>query len=293
MTNQVMPRNVERTRSTGPSEVILVIKYLLFALNVLFWIVGLVMILIGVYAKTQKSLGEIGNTLPWYMDPANLFIIIGSIVFFLAFVGCIGSLRENVCLLRTFEYTIDVLLLLEVAIAVYVYVDREKVKKNVEDVLKDTISNYRDDPDLQSIMDWVQMEMQCCGVAGPEDWEGNIYFNCTNDLNKSGEKCSVPHSCCKDYKTELNAQCAYGIRKPAVSDVERSQVIYTDGCLQKTFDKFLNQDNLILLVCVGGAMVLLQLVTTGLAHHLVDGIRRQKSKWNQPNFRGNRESLMF
>ena len=59
------------------------------------------MILIGVYAKTQKSLGEIGSTLPWYMDPANLFIIIGSIVFFLAFLGCIGSLRENICLLRT------------------------------------------------------------------------------------------------------------------------------------------------------------------------------------------------
>ena len=42
------------------------------------------------------------------------------------------------------------------------------------------------------------------------------------------------------------------------SDVERNQKIHTDGCLQKTFDKFLNQDNLILLVCVGGAMVLLQ-----------------------------------
>jgi len=66
------------------------------------------MVLVGVYAKTQKSLGEIGNTLPWYMDPANIFIIIGSIVFILAFLGCIGSLRENICLLKTVSLNISV-----------------------------------------------------------------------------------------------------------------------------------------------------------------------------------------
>ena len=33
-----------------------------------------------------------------------------------------------------------------------------------------------------------------------------------------------------------------------------------------------------------------KLVTTGLAHHLVDGIRRQMSKWNH-GYRGNREFL--
>ena len=38
--------------------------------------------------------------------------------------------------------------------------------------------------------------MKCCGVTGPNDWNDNVYFNCTNDMNKSGEKCGVPHSCC-------------------------------------------------------------------------------------------------
>ena len=34
---QIMPSKLERTKS-GPSEVSLAIKYLLFALNVLFWV---------------------------------------------------------------------------------------------------------------------------------------------------------------------------------------------------------------------------------------------------------------
>jgi len=34
-----------------------------------------------------------------------------------------------------------------------------QVKSNVESVLKNTIPNYRDDPDLQSIMDWIQINV--------------------------------------------------------------------------------------------------------------------------------------
>lgn len=285
---RVMPSRqpLQRTKS-GPSEISLVIKYLLFALNVLFWIFGVLMILVGAYAKNEKSLGKIGSSLPWFMDPANLFIIIGSIVFTLAFLGCIGSLRENICVLRTFEYTIDVLLLLEVALAVYVYVDRKRVKNNVEDVLKETIPKYRDDPDLQSIIDWVQETIKCCGITNENDWNNNEYFNCSNTKNNSPEKCGVPYSCCKNYAEEINTQCGFGIRDPSKSAVERSKSIYTDGCVDATINYFLSENNLILLVCIGGAMVLLQLITTGLAHHLTDSIRRQKAKWNRPEFRGN------
>ena len=59
------------------------------------------MIGVGAYAKTEKSLGNIGKSLPWFMDPANIFLIIGCIIFTLAFLGCIGSLRENITILKT------------------------------------------------------------------------------------------------------------------------------------------------------------------------------------------------
>lgn len=35
------------------------------------------------------------------MDPAILLIVVGVLMFLLTFCGCIGSLRENICLLQT------------------------------------------------------------------------------------------------------------------------------------------------------------------------------------------------
>ena len=40
--------------------------------------------------------------------------------------------------------------------------------------------------------------------------------------------------------------------------MDRNSKIYTDGCVDATFSFFLKEDNLILLICIGGAMVLLQ-----------------------------------
>lgn len=282
MTNQPRYHPPLGRQKSGPSEVSLIIKYTLFALNVLFWLFGLVMVLIGVYAKSEKAYGGIGSALPWFMDPANLFIIVGAIIFTLAFLGCIGSLRENIALLKSFEYTIDILLLLEIALAIYVFVDKKKVKNNVEGVLKKTIPKYRDDVDFQSIIDWTQENMKCCGISDDTDWDLNIYFNCTRRKYPNPERCGVPFSCCKNYKTELNRQCGYKMREKENEDIKDSK-IYTRGCVDAALSYLLNEESLVLLVCVAGAVVLLQLVTTGLAHHLVDGIRRQKSRWDNRN----------
>jgi hypothetical protein len=38
-----------------------------------------------------------GGTL--FFDPALLFVLVGIFMFFIGFAGCVGSLRENTCLL--------------------------------------------------------------------------------------------------------------------------------------------------------------------------------------------------
>ncbi len=58
---------------------------------------------IGIYAWIEKDTFDnfgrltMGGTL--FFDPALLFVLVGIFMFFIGFAGCVGSLRENTCLL--------------------------------------------------------------------------------------------------------------------------------------------------------------------------------------------------
>eukprot|EP00795_Rhopilema_esculentum_P005006 gene5006-111_t len=181
-------------------------KYTLFFLNILFWLIGLALLAVGIYVKSLKELGSVfKSTVPWYFDPSIYFIIIGAAIFIIAFLGCIGALRENICMLKTFEYIIYLLMLLELGGALGLYFAKDKAKGVVKDALKKTIPNYRDDIDLQSIIDYFQENVKCCGIDTYDDWESNIYFNCSSP---GAEACGVPYSCCKNLLLELSSQSA-------------------------------------------------------------------------------------
>ena len=58
---------------------------------------------IGIYAWIEKETFDnfgrltMGGTL--FFDPALVFVLVGAFMFCIGFAGCVGSLRENTCLL--------------------------------------------------------------------------------------------------------------------------------------------------------------------------------------------------
>lgn len=109
------------------------------------------------------------------------------------------------------------LLILQLGFTVFVFIFKDKgyVKDHATEGLRSFITHYREDPDQQNLIDWIQEDwLQCCGIDGPRDWDHNNYFNCSSESVGSSEACGVPFSCCKRQPHELirNKQCGYKVR---------------------------------------------------------------------------------
>ncbi|XP_051512793.1 tetraspanin-33-like [Myxocyprinus asiaticus] len=197
-----MDRQVSLNRMETFSFVSPWIRYFLFFFSFLFWVFSLLIVGIGVYAKVQKATDAVRDM--FLIDPAVILIVVGVVMFFINFCGCIRALRKNIRLLK---------------------ITRDALGKFV----KKAIVRYRDDLDLQNLMDYIQKEFKCCGWNNYTDWLWTLYFNCSQS-NPSTERCAVPFSCCTPLpgETVINTMCDFGVQTQNSLDATRS--IYLVDC---------------------------------------------------------------
>ncbi|XP_077933631.1 tetraspanin-14 isoform X1 [Halichoerus grypus] len=208
-------------------------KYLLFSYNIVFWLAGVVFLGVGLWAWSEKGvLSDLTKVTRLHgIDPVVLVLMVGVVMFTLGFAGCVGALRENICLLKFFCGTIVLIFFLELAVAVLAFLFQDWVRDRFREFFESNIRSYRDDIDLQNLIDSLQKANQCCGAYGPEDWDLNVYFNCSG-ASYSREKCGVPFSCCVPDPAQkvVNTQCGYDVRTQLKSKWDES--IFTKGCIQ-------------------------------------------------------------
>ncbi|XP_012718398.1 tetraspanin-33b [Fundulus heteroclitus] len=206
------------------------IRYFLFFFSFLFWVFSLLIAGIGVYAKVQKATDTVRDT--FLIDPAVILIVVGVVMFFITFCGCIGALRENIRLLKTFSFTLTLVFLIQLVVAVLGFFYSDQTQDALGKFVKKAIVHYRDDLDLQNLMDYVQKEFKCCGWNNYTDWSWNLYFNCTRE-NPSSERCAVPYSCCTPVpgETVINTMCGFGVQTQTFLDANKS--IYPVGCADR------------------------------------------------------------
>uniref|UniRef100_A0A8I4A656 CD53 molecule n=1 Tax=Callithrix jacchus TaxID=9483 RepID=A0A8I4A656_CALJA len=78
------------------------LKYVLFFFNLLFWICGCCLLGFGIYLLVHNNFGVLFHNLP-SLTLGNVFITVGSIIMVVAFLGCMGSIKENKCLLMSLQ----------------------------------------------------------------------------------------------------------------------------------------------------------------------------------------------
>ncbi|KAH9498605.1 cd63 antigen [Bulinus truncatus] len=160
------------------------VKYLLFLFNLIFVIAGIGLIAAGAYVKVKldQYYDFFGSD---YVGPGILLIIVGVIIFILAFFGCCGAIKENYCLTMTFAVFLGIIFVLEIAAGIAGFVLRDDIEKEIGTVLKNSVVNYRNVSGIGKAWDTLQSDFQCCGANNYTDW------------NTTFENNTLPRSCCE------------------------------------------------------------------------------------------------
>ena len=178
----------------------------MFFFNFLFWLSGLLLVGVGVYAALDKwSSGEafkLQTIFDVMFNIGFLLMIIGGIIFIVSFAGCIGALRENMFLLKFYSLCLLIFFLAEMTLLALSFIYPNKLTEFLDDELSEKlIQSYRDDLDFQNLIDLVQVHLEiiiyhsiyyiihfqhdfeCCGIGtdGYKEWSKNEYFNCTRN----------------------------------------------------------------------------------------------------------------
>uniref|UniRef100_A0A8C4QQS6 Uncharacterized protein n=1 Tax=Eptatretus burgeri TaxID=7764 RepID=A0A8C4QQS6_EPTBU len=119
----------------------LTIKYILFFLSFSLWVISVLFIAVGVYARVEKTIE--GSASRLISDPAVVVIVVGAMMFAVNFCGCLGSLRENITLLHLYAGVLVVIFLLQCVAGMAGFIFKSKVCRPVTLILllPDSVDN--------------------------------------------------------------------------------------------------------------------------------------------------------
>lgn len=247
------------------------VKYLLFAFNLLFALSGLALLVIGALIQTKYHHYNQFMDTRIFMSPI-LLIIVGVVVFIVASFGCCGAIMENHCMVVTFSVFLMMIFVLEVAAGVAAYVLRDQVEKTVELKLKEGLSLYSTDKDIGKAWDILQQDLHCCGIKSLDDWSA-VYPNDTLPWS-----CCSPHSNATAFTTLLASQtAAYEEprcnRNAVMLTDEKETGVYKNGCLSEFINTI--KHNSALLLGVGIGIAVIQIIGVVFSCCLAKSIKRE------------------
>nr|XP_054598094.1 tetraspanin-4 isoform X2 [Nothobranchius furzeri] len=175
--------NKQESRMSVSRRCLCCVKYLMFVFNLIFWLGGCGLFGVGVWLSfTQAEFSSLPLSFP-SLSAANLLLVAGGITMITGFLGCIGALKEQRCLLFTFFVILLLLVLTEVTLVLVIHFFHEKVDAKAQAELKEGMKVYNSEPGMKKSWDNVQRMFKCCGVTNKTDW-----YDVLNG--------TLPSSCC-------------------------------------------------------------------------------------------------
>ncbi|XP_038840921.1 CD9 antigen-like [Salvelinus namaycush] len=143
------------------------VKYLLFIFNFIFWLMGSLVLAVGLWLRFDPETVALlnGDGAPdTFFYGVYILIIAGSLVMLVGFFGCCGAIRESQCLLGSFFACLLIIFGAEVAAGVFGFLNKDKI---IEDVQNYYIKSYNDDNSNNNTMiqNSYHKVLNCCGTS--------------------------------------------------------------------------------------------------------------------------------
>ncbi|XP_046889351.1 tetraspanin-9 isoform X1 [Hypomesus transpacificus] len=230
------------------------LKYMMFLFNLIFWLCGCGLLGVGIWLSvSQGSFATFSPSFP-SLSAANMVIALGAIVMVTGFLGCLGAIKENKCLLLSFFIVLLIILLAELILLILFFVYSDKVSENAKQDLKDGLALYNTNNNvgLRNAWNIIQAEWKCCGVIGFTDWHEAL------------KEKVVPDRCCQEHYQECGRNS--------------TNMFWNRGCYEKV-EEWLD-DNKHLLGTIGMCILVVQLLGMAFSMTLFHQIHRTGKKYD-------------
>ncbi|XP_053159917.1 tetraspanin-36-like [Hemicordylus capensis] len=212
-------------------------KTVLLLISLIFWAAAAGLAYVGGYVLDTYRIYD-----PFFQDkyallPAVVIICVAVVMFIIGLIGCCATIRESKVGLGVFLFIILMIFIAEVAAFVLGFIYRGKVKTDLHEPMQEAFRQYDGKTEGSRLIDYLQKELQCCGIHNYTDWVNSSWYNSTGNH-------SIPVSCCKQaFKTNCTGQ------------LSEPQFLSTKGCEDKLVTVLQSVLSYAMLVILGFAIV--------------------------------------
>jgi len=144
------------------------IKYLMFAFNFLFWLLGCAILGVGIWVRCDPNFEQYVNSsatdFSYLYTGSYILITVGLVVMALGFLGCCGAIRESQWMLVTFFFMLLLIFTLLLGTGIWAIIAKESLKQSVVDTLKTAVQQYNTDAASKKFLDTIMKSFECCGA---------------------------------------------------------------------------------------------------------------------------------
>ncbi|XP_076229411.1 tetraspanin-3 isoform X1 [Nomia melanderi] len=193
------------------------LKIILFTFNLLIWLAGCTVLIIGAWLLLEPSKGHLLNLFVPNATPhetinliADSLLGLGFTVLTVGIFGCRAALYENQCILATYMSMLVALIVTELVTATVGGVMTFQILSGLEGRLISKLADeYGHEPTsdipFSHSLDFAQykvipLQFNCCGIHGYGDYNGTAWWR---DAQISGNRRQVPLTCCVLKNTEV------------------------------------------------------------------------------------------